>query len=110
MVTFTLDGKTYSLATNMRVAYEIQNCNNHTSYKDVFSRIGDMTIEEQIQIVYCAYSVANKNADIKLSEKQFLHTYLDDVDQNLNSLMTTIKAIVSGIMGKSLDETGEEGN
>ena len=42
MVTTTINGVDYELATTLRVAYKVQGQHNHAPYSKVFSEISDM--------------------------------------------------------------------
>ena len=91
----TINGADYSLATTLRVAYKVQGQHNHKPYSKVFSEIGDMTLEDQIGILFAAFQVANP--EVKMSQEQFLNHYLDNY--NLKVLMDQVKEVVQGIMG-----------
>lgn len=100
MLTITIRGTEYSLASTLRVAYKVQGCNNHKSYSQVFQDIGEATIEKQIEVLYCAFQVANPDANIKFQE--FLDTYLDNY--TLRDVLAQVKEVVEGIMGKDDSE------
>lgn len=91
----TMNGTEYTLATSLRVAYKVQGQHNHKAYSKVFSEIGDMTLEEQIGILFAAFQVGNP--EVKMTQQQFLDFYLDTY--NLKILMDQVKEIVQGIMG-----------
>lgn len=91
----TIKGVDYPLATTLRVAYKIQGQHNHKAYSKVFSEIGDMTLEDQIGILFAAFQVANPEA--KLTQQDFLNCYLDTY--NLKILMDQVKEVIQGIMG-----------
>ena len=91
----TINGADYSLATTLRVAYKVQGRHNHKPYSKVFSEIGDMTLEDQIGILYAAFQVANP--EVAMKQDQFLNHYLDNY--NLKVLMDQVKEVVQGIMG-----------
>lgn len=91
----TIKGVDYALATSLRVAYKIQGQHNHKPYAKVFAEIGDMTLEQQIGILFASFQVANP--EVQLSQQQFLDIYLDTY--NLKILMDQVKAVIQGIMG-----------
>lgn len=91
----TINGVDYPLATTLRVAYKVQGQHNHKPYSKVFSEIGDMTLEDQIGILYAAFQVANP--EVSMKQDQFLNHYLDQY--NLKVLMDQVKDVVQGIMG-----------
>nr|DAF09628.1 MAG TPA: hypothetical protein [Caudoviricetes sp.] len=85
-------------ATTLRVAYLIQGQHNHKPYTEIFENVGNMTVEQQIGIIYAAVKAKNKDLDIRLGD--FVNEYLDTYD--LGTLMEQIKEIISGIMGKEI--------
>ena len=95
-----INGVEYPLATTLRVAYMVQGQHNHKAYADVFKNIGDMPVEEQIGIIYCAFKCANK--DTVISPQNFLEYYLDNY--NLKDLLEQLGRIIKGIMGEDFKE------
>lgn len=109
MLTCNIDGQEYPLATTLRVAYEVQGQHNHKPYAEVFKDIGNMGVEQQIDILFAAFKCANgdmvKNKE--MTQTKFREYYLDNC--NLKDLMDQLQAIVKGIMGEDEDsETGDE--
>ena len=94
-MTVSINGVDYPLATTLRVAYKVQGQHNHKAYSKVFAEIGDMSLEEQIGILYAAFQVANP--EVLLTQSQFLDHYLDSY--NLRVLMGEVKEVIQGIMG-----------
>lgn len=94
-MTFTMNDKEYPMAATLRVAYKVQGQHNHKSYSKVFAEIGDMTLEDQIGILFASFQVANP--EINLTQQQFLNYYLDNA--NLKVLMDQVKEVIQGIMG-----------
>lgn len=90
-----MNGADYTLATTLRVAYKVQGQHNHKPYSKVFAAIGDMTLEEQIGILFAAFQVGNP--EVQMKQEQFLNSYLDSY--NLQDLLQQVKAVVQGIMG-----------
>lgn len=97
-ITTVIDGQEYELSTKLRVAYMVQGQHNHKPYADVFKDIGDMVVEDQIGIIYCAFSVANPEAAFKYTRKVFQDYYLDNF--NLKDLLNQLQSIIQGIMGE----------
>lgn len=95
MISIKVNGSEYALASTLRVAYKIQGCNNHEAYSKVFSKIGDAPLEKQIEMLYCAFQVANP--EVKMSSAEFLNYYLDNY--NLSDLLSHIQAVIEGITG-----------
>lgn len=91
----TINGVDYTLATTLRVAYKVQGQHNHKAYSKVFAEIGDMSLEEQIGILFAAFQVANP--EVKMTQAQFLDHYLDNY--TLKILMDQVKEVIEGIMG-----------
>ena len=106
-----INGVEYPLATTLRVAYLIQGQHNHKPYAEVFKDIGDMTIEDQIGIIYCAFKCANSDSNITMSKQSFVDYYLDNF--TLREVLGQLQEIVKGIMGEDLTEEdvpANEGN
>ena len=95
MVTVTIKGVEYGLATTLRVAYKVQGQHNHTPYSKVFADIGDMKIEDQIGILFCAFQVGNP--DVLMPKQTFVDYYLDNM--NLKQIMDQLKAVIQEITG-----------
>ena len=91
----TINGVDYPLATTLRVAYKIQGQHNHKAYSKVFAEIGDMSLEDQIGILFAAFQVANP--EVQMKQPQFLDSYLDTY--NLKVMMDQVKEVIQGIMG-----------
>lgn len=103
----SLNGVDYPLATSLRVAYKIQGQHNHKSYAKIFEEVRDMPIEQQVNMLYASYEIANKsNTSLPLwSQQQFLDYFLDNY--NLTILMKYLEQIIGGILGKDLNEETE---
>lgn len=111
MVTTNINGTDYELSTKLRVAYEVQGCYNHKPYAEVFKDIGDMTLEQQIEILFVAFRVANPDMALTFDKKAFLDYYLNNF--KLRQVMDQLSGVVKGIMGDEETETPEapvEGN
>lgn len=97
MVTININDKEYDLATTLRVAYLVQGQHNHKPYSEVFADIGNMVLEDQIGILYCAFKVKNPDEAKFITREKFLDAYLDNY--NLKQVMEQLEAVVRGIMG-----------
>lgn len=106
MLTIVINGKTYDLATTLRVAYIVQGQHNHKSYLEIFESIDSMTLEQQIGLVYAAFQAANPEEAKFVKPNDFLNSFLDSY--NLKELMDYVKEIIKGIMGKDFESTDEE--
>ena len=58
MLSINYMGTDFPLATTLRVAYNVQGQHNHKPYTEVFKDIGDMTVEDQLGIIYCSFKCA----------------------------------------------------
>ena len=104
----TINGVEYPLATTLRVAYLVQGQHNHKPYTEVFKDIGDMSIEDQIGIIYCAFKCANTDPTVIMPKQNFIDYYLDNF--TLREVLNQLQEIVKGIMGEDLtEETSSEG-
>ena len=97
-----IHGKEYELASTLRVAYEMQKQNNHKAYSEIFKGLGDMKIEDQIGLLYCAFKVANPDDAKTFTAQMFTEYYLDNY--TLKDIMTQLKAVIQGITGESDDD------
>ena len=106
-----INGVEYPLATTLRVAYLVQGQHNHKPYTEVFKDIGDMSIEDQIGIIYCAFKCANTDSTVIMTKQNFIDYYLDNF--TLKEVINQLQEIVKGIMGEDLTEEdvpANEGN
>jgi len=105
-----IDGQEYPLATTLRVAYMVQGQHNHKPYTEVFKNIGDMTVEDQIGILYAAFCCANPGVQDpktgkmrpQFTREEFQNYYLDNY--NLKDLMDQLQGVIKGIMGTTDEE------
>ena len=104
MLTINLNGNEYPLACNLRVAYVLQNQHNHESYSSILARVGEMPLEQQIDVLYAAFQIANPDT-AKTFTREMFRTYILDHDEfNASVILKMIKAIISGILGKKLPD------
>lgn len=106
-----INGTTYEFARTLRVAYEVQNRNNHKPYTEVFSSIGDMTIEKQIEMLYVAFKIANPEVAKTFTDVMFREYYLDHY--SVNEVLEQLKQVISGVLGKDISDVNDksdEGN
>ena len=96
-------GRDVDLATTLRVAYQVQGQHNHKPYAEVFQGIGEMGVEQQIDILYAAFECANPILKQEITKQKFRDYYLDNY--NLKDLMSQLQEVVKGIMGE--DALGE---
>ena len=109
MLTININGNEYPLACNLRVAYVLQNQHNHESYSSILSRVGEMPLEQQIDVIYAAFQIANPETAKPFTREMFRMYVLDHDEFNASVILTMIKKIISGILGKELpDEPTEE--
>lgn len=109
MTTLCINGTDYELATNLRVAYEIQNQNNHAPYTQVLSKIDEMTLEQQIAILFAAFKI--RNPDVVMTQEAFKNILLDDSSFNVQILMDKIMDVIEGILGRKIrNENSEQTN
>lgn len=97
-----INGVEYPLATTLRVAYLIQGQHNHKPYSEVFKDIGDMTIEDQIGIIYCSFKCANSDSAVTMAKQTFIDYYLDNY--TLKEVLDQLQEIIKGIMGEDFSE------
>lgn len=102
-MTINIKGTEYDMAATLRVAYKVQGQHNHEPYSKVFERIGDMTVEQQLGILYCSFECANPEVAKTFTKLEFLNYCLDNM--NLKDLLDKLKELVQNIMGT--EETQE---
>ena len=106
-ITTTINGTEYELATNLRVAFNVQGCNNHKPYAEVFKGLGDMPLEKQIEVLFEAFKVANPEVAATFNKQAFQTYYLDNY--NLKQMMKQLEGVMKGIMGED-EEPETSGN
>ena len=114
-MTINLNGNEYPLPCNLRVAYVLQNQHNHESYSSILSRVGEMPLEQQIDVIYAAFQIANPETAKTFTREMFRMYVLDHDEFNASVILNIIKDIISGILGKKLpdevpDETASDKN
>ena len=101
-ITMKAGDQLFELSTSLRVAYNLQEMNNHKSYLAIFQDIDKMPLENQIAILYTAYVTAN---EAPVDKKSFTDTVLDN--NTLMDVMDYIKQVISGITGKEIKDDKE---
>ena len=110
-VTTIINGTEFELSTRLRVAYAVQGCHNHKPYAEVFQNLGDLPLEQQIEILFEAFKDANPTAVFEIKKQDFLNYYLDNF--KLKQVMRQLQDVVKGIMGDDNEtsaEVAEPGN
>ena len=108
MNTVKFKDKEYPLATTLRVAYRIQGQHNHKPYTEIFKGIGDMTLEDQVGIIYESF-LCGSRYDLNVQNvkrTEFLEDFLDNY--TLSEMMNMLQEVIKGIVGESATETSEE--
>lgn len=108
MATITMNGMEYRLAGNLRVAYNLQKQYNHEAYSSILSRVGEMTLEQQLDVLYAAFQVANPEEAKTISSLVFREYILDHDEFNASVILDMIKDVISGILGRSLDSIAQD--
>ena len=117
MLTTIINGTEYELSTTLRVAYKVQGQHNHKPYTEVFRGLGEMPLEQQIDILYASFQCANPKQATFITSQKFLDYYLDNY--TLKTVMDQLQAVVQGIMGTDIEsqdvagstsETADSGN
>lgn len=103
MPTIIFKDREYPLATTLRVAYKVQGQHNHKPYTEVFQSIGDMTLEDQIAILFASFQCGSPNdLDVqRIRQQEFLDFYLDNY--TLQDVMNQLKEVIEGIVGKPMN-------
>lgn len=105
-MTTVINGQEYTLATTLRVAYMVQNQHNHKPYTEVFQNLGDMPLEDQINVLYAAFACANREQANFITKQTFLDYYLDHY--NLKEVMKQLEGVIQGITGTSPEDMEEQ--
>lgn len=107
-----IDGMEYPLDTTLRVAYRIQGINNHKPYTQVFSGLGDMLLEKQIEILYTSFQIANPEAAKTYAWPKFLNYCLEHF--TLKEIMDLLRTVIEAVLGTDSDApdrgAGDQGN
>ena len=105
MATITINGSEYTLASNLRVAYELQGQHNHKPYSEILASVGEMPLEQQIDILYLAFKIGNPEVAKTFTREMFRCYILDKNEFNAVVLIDLIKKVIAGILGKELSES-----
>ena len=108
MNTVKFKDKEYPLATTLRVAYRIQGQHNHKPYAEIFKGIGDMTLEDQVGIIYESFLCGSRyDLNVQnIKRTEFLEDFLDNY--TLSEMMNMLQEVIKGIVGESATEISEE--
>ena len=107
MLTTKINGTEYDLSTTLRVAYKVQGQHNHKPYTQILSSVDEMTIEQQLDMIYIAFKVNNPE-DAKTFTKEMFRKYILDNDEfTVTTIMTIISDIIAGILGQDLSENSD---
>lgn len=104
--TVMVQGQERDLARNLMVAYKVQGCHNHKPYAQIFQEMADMPLEQQVEIIYTSFQVANKELSTVVTKEMFLEEFLEQHD--VSDLMDYLSYIMEGIMGKTLLDKAKE--
>lgn len=110
MATIMINGSEYTLACTLRVAYELQGQHNHKPYSEILSSVGEMTLEQQIDVLYIAFRVGNPEIAKTFTREMFRSYLLDHAEFNTMVLIKLIKKVIAGILGKELPEVDGNAN
>lgn len=101
-LTITINDREFPLSTTLRVAFVIQGQHGHKSYIDIFQKMGEMTVEQQIGILWASFQVANPEEAKTITQTGFQNYCLDHM--NLKDLMDRLQAVSEAMMGKDEDK------
>ena len=102
MATIMINGSEYTLARNLRVAYELQGQHNHKPYSQILSNVGEMTLEEQLDMLYIAFKIQNPEEARTFTKEMFRKYILDHDEFNVSVIMELIMDIIAGILGQDI--------
>ena len=105
-LTITINDKEFPLSTTLRVAFVLQGQHGHKSYIEIFRDMGEMTVEQQIGVLWASFSVANAEEAKTITHAGFQNYCLDNM--NLGDLMNKLKAISQAMMGDTDSEENTE--
>ena len=97
----TINGESYVLATTLRVAFKVQSMNEHKPYSEVFQEVAEMPVEKQIDVLYAAFSIGNKEKIFEITQQVFRDYCLDNI--TAKELMDLLQGVIQGIMGIDFD-------
>lgn len=97
-----INGTEYPLDSTLRVAYKVQGANDHKPYSKIFSEMGDMTLEKQIEILWLAFQIANPDVAKTMGQMNFLNYYLEHF--TLKEVMNQLQAVIKNVLGEDDEE------
>ena len=97
-----LGGEVLELDTSLRVAYKVQGQHNKKAYGEVFANVPRLPLEEQIGILYTAYSVTHDGKP-PLGKQEFFDAVLKEY--GVVKMTKLLSDLVEGIMCAGMDET-----
>lgn len=94
-----ISGEVYTVATSLRVPYEMQKDFGNKPYTSIFEGLQSSTLEDQIRIIHTAFRIKNPS---KYTFEQFMELVLDE--WTLQKVLDTIGDIMEAVTGASKDK------
>lgn len=94
---FNFKDQEYPMSDTLRVAYKMQSAFGHKPYMSIFSSMGELPVEKQIQILFIAFDMANPG---KTTQLEFTEYCLDNL--GMQQFMDALEELMDSIMYRGL--------
>ncbi len=100
MVQLTMGGKTYELATSLRVVYALKDLTKAKSLQEAINSISQLDMEGQIGLLYAAYKAGGGKTDTATTKVQFEDAILDNL--GILAISDAINKLADGLLYSGL--------
>lgn len=108
MVKMEMNGKTYELATSLRVVYALRDLTKAKSLQAAINSIGQLDLDGQLELLYAAYKAGGGKNDTVTTKEKFMDELLDT--QGILTIADIINKVADGLLysGMSPEEAASK--
>lgn len=108
MVKMEMNGKTYELATSLRVVYALRDLTKAKSLQAAINSIGQLDLDGQLELLYAAYKAGGGKNDTVTTKEKFMDELLDT--QGVLTIADIINKVADGLLysGMSPEEAASK--
>lgn len=106
MLTLTLNGRDYELATSLRVVYALKDISHAASLQEAINSITRLDLDGQIALLYAAYKAGGGKNDNSVSQTNFADEVLDNL--GIFAITDKINALADGLLYTGLTPEEKE--
>lgn len=96
MVQLKMNGKTYELATSLRVVYALKDLTKAKTLQEAINSIGQLDMDGQLELLFAAYKAGGGKNDNTITKEEFMDTLIDT--QGVFAIADTVNKIADGLL------------